>query len=214
MKIGYARVSTQDQNLELQLDALKKEGCETIFQDKASGASANRPGLKAALEATNSGDVLTVWKIDRLGRNTLGLLSLIESLDKKGAHFLSLSDGINTQGSQGRFFLRVMAAFAEMERDLLRERTNAGLAAAKQRGRVGGRPCRMTSSKLDIAKKLLSEGIPPKDVSDGLEISISTLYRWLPARTRDFPNPIQEVEKPIERRTITKRPIKRHQLKR
>ena len=212
MKIGYARVSTQDQNLALQLDALDKEGCEKIFQDKASGAVTKRPGLNQALEAITAGDVLVVWKIDRLGRNTLGLLSLIEELDKKEAHFLSLSDGINTQGTQGRFFLRVMAAFAEMERDLLRERTNAGLVAAKQRGRVGGRPCRMTPSKLEMAKKLLSDGIPLKDVSQGLEVSISTLYRWLPASTRDVPDLVQEIAKPIERRPLSKRAIKRHQL--
>ncbi len=182
MFVGYARVSTNDQNLTLQLDALKQAGCEKIFEDKASGSRANRPGLEAALEFMREGDTLTVWKLDRLGRSMKGLVDLCALLEGKKQNFKSLTDGIDTGTTTGRFLYNVMASFAQMERELIVERTHAGLDAAKRQGRVGGRPRTMTPSKLASAKKLLESGTPPKDVAKNLGVSVPTLYRWLPAK--------------------------------
>jgi len=184
-KVGYARVSSQEQNLTLQLDALRGAGCDLVFQEKASGAATDRPGLRQALERLGAGDTLVVWKLDRLGRSVKGLVDLVGALGQRGADFQSVSDGITTTGPMGRFFFHVMAAFAEMERELLRERTKAGLAAAKARGRTGGRPRVMTAKKKEIAQRLLAQGIPMRDVAESLEVSIPTIYRWLPASARN-----------------------------
>ena len=181
MLIGYARVSTQDQNLDLQLEALNKTGCEKIYQDQLSGAKADRPGLNTALEVLRKGDTLVVWKLDRLGRTVKGLVDLVSNLEKREIHFKSITDSIDTSTPAGRFFFHVMASLAQMERELIIERTRAGLEAAKLRGRVGGRTRKMTDSKMESAKKLLKSGVPPRDVAQNLGISIPTLYRWLPA---------------------------------
>jgi len=185
MLIGYARVSTQDQNLELQRDALNKAGCKKIFEDKISGARADRPGLVMALEILREDDTLVVWKLDRLGRSVKQLVGLVSDLQKQGVQFKSLTDSIDTSTPSGRFFFHVMASLAEMERELTVERTRAGLETALKYGRKGGRKPKMTESKIESAKKLLASGIPPKDVAKNLGVSIPTLYRWVPASARD-----------------------------
>ncbi|QIQ22522.1 recombinase family protein [Zophobihabitans entericus] len=181
MLIGYARVSTNDQDLTLQIDALQKNGCDKIFTDKISGSKTQRPGLTEVLNFIREGDSLVVWKLDRLGRTMKGLIDLIEELNEKKIEFISLTDGIDTKGATGKFFFHVMAAFAEMERELNRERTLAGLEVARKAGKTGGRPKAMTTKKLKAAKKLLLDGMPPKDVAQSLGISLSTLYRYCPA---------------------------------
>ena len=185
MLIGYARVSTQDQNLELQRDALNKAGCKKIFEDKISGARADRPGLVMALEMLREDDTLIVWKLDHLGRSVKQLVGLVSDLQKQGVQFKSLTDSIDTSTPSGRFFFHVMASLAEMERELTIERTRAGLETARKYGRKGGRRPKMTESKIESAKKLLASGIPPKDVAKNLGVSIPTLYRWLPASARN-----------------------------
>ena len=185
MLIGYARVSTQDQNLELQRDALNKAGCKKIFEDKISGARADRPGLVMALEILREDDTLVVWKLDRLGRSVKQLVGLVSDLQKQGVQFKSLTDSIDTSTPSGRFFFHVMASLAEMERELIVERTHAGLETARKYGRKGGRKPKMTESKIESAKILLASGIPPKDVAKNLGVSIPTLYRWVPASARD-----------------------------
>lgn len=181
MLIGYARVSTQDQNLDLQLDALKSAGCEKVFEDKVSGTRAERPGLSKTLEMLRDGDTLVVWKLDRLGRSVKHLVDMVGELQKQGVQFKSLTDSIDTGSPSGRFFFHVMASLAEMERELIVERTRAGLDAARRAGRRGGRRIKMTPSKLEAAKKLLATGASIKDVAQNLGVSVPTLYRWLPA---------------------------------
>lgn len=181
MLIGYARVSTLDQNLELQRKALTQAGCQKIFEDKVSGHRAERPGLSQALEILREGDSLVVWKLDRLGRSVKHLIDFVSTLAKQGVQFKSLTDAIDTSTPSGHFFFHVMASLAEMERELIVERTRAGLEMARQLGRRGGRKRKMTDSKINSAKKLLASGIPPKDVAKNLGVSIPTLYRWLPA---------------------------------
>ncbi|WNV02978.1 recombinase family protein (plasmid) [Candidatus Methylospira mobilis] len=181
MLIGYARVSTQDQNLDLQIEALTKAGCEKLFDDKISGSRAERPGLAKVLETLREGDTLVVWKLDRLGRSVKHLVDLVGELHKRGVQFKSLTDAIDTGTPSGRFFFHVMASLAEMERELNVERTRAGLEAARQLGRKSGRKPKMTDSKIESAKKLLASGVLPKDVAKNLGVSIPTLYRWLPA---------------------------------
>lgn len=183
MLIGYARVSTQDQNLELQRDALIKAGCPKVFDDKVSGTRADRPGLAKAMEMLRDGDTLVVWKLDRLGRSVKQLVDLVGQLHQQGIQFKSLTDSIDTGTPSGRFFFHVMASLAEMERELIVERTRAGLDVARQLGRKGGRKPKMTDSKIASAKKLLASGIPPKDVAKNLGVSVPTLYRWIPAST-------------------------------
>jgi DNA invertase Pin-like site-specific DNA recombinase len=181
MLMGYSRVSTQDQNLDLQNDALKKAGCKKIFEDKASGSRAERPGLYKALEMLREGDTLVVWKLDRLGRSVKHLVDLVTGLAKQGVHFKSLTDAIDTGTPSGRFFFHVMASLAQMERELTVERTRTGLEVARKQGRKGGRKRQMTDSKIESARKLLASGVAPKDVAKNLSVSIPTLYRWIPA---------------------------------
>jgi DNA invertase Pin-like site-specific DNA recombinase len=181
MLIGYARVSTQDQNLELQRKALLDAGCEKIFDDKLSGSRSDRPGLAQALAILRDGDTLVVWKLDRLGRSVKHLVDLVGELREQGIQFRSLTDSIDTATPSGRFFFHVMASLAEMERELTVERTKAGLEVARSLGRVGGRKRRMTDSKIESAKKLLASGVPPRDVAKNLGVSVPTLYRWVPA---------------------------------
>jgi DNA invertase Pin-like site-specific DNA recombinase len=184
LPIGYARVSTEDQNLTLQLDALKQGGCTRVFTDKIGGARVERPGLNEALSHLRGGDTLVVWKLDRLGRSVKGLVDLVNTLEERGVHFRSLTDGIDTKTPAGRFFFHIMASLAQMERELIIERTRAGLAAARKLGRVGGRKRRMTDTKIKAARRLLTGGTPPRDVAENLGVSVPTLYRWLPASAR------------------------------
>jgi len=183
MLIGYARVSTQDQNLDLQIEALTKAGCKKVFNDKISGSRAERPGLTKALEMLREDDTLVVWKLDRLGRSVKNLVDLVGNLHKQGVQFKSLTDAIDTGTPSGRFFFHVMASLAEMERELTVERTRAGLEVARRLGRKGGRKRQMTDSKIESAKKLLANGVPPRDVAKSLGVSVPTLYRWIPAST-------------------------------
>jgi DNA invertase Pin-like site-specific DNA recombinase len=183
MLIGYARVSTQDQHLDLQIEALNKAGCKKIFDDKTSGSRAERPGLTKALETLREEDTLVVWKLDRLGRSVKNLVDLVSKLNSQGVQFKSLTDAIDTSTSSGRFFFHVMASLAEMERELTIERTRAGLDVARKLGRIGGRKRQMTESKIESAKKLLMNGVPSRDVAKNLGVSVPTLYRWIPAST-------------------------------
>jgi DNA invertase Pin-like site-specific DNA recombinase len=184
MLIGYARVSTQDQNLDLQIDALTNAGCKKIFHEKTSGNRAERPEFSKAREALREGDTLVVWKLDRLGRSVKNLVDLVGELHKQGTQFKSLTDAIDTGTPSGRFFFHVMASLAQMERELTVERTRAGLETARKLGRKGGRKRRMTDSKIESAKRLLANGVPPRDVALNLSVSIPTLYRWIPASTQ------------------------------
>ena len=184
MLIGYARVSTDEQSLDLQLDALKKAGCKRIFTDKVSTTKAHHPGLTDAVSHLRNSDVLVIWKLDRLGRTVKGLVDFVADLQKRDVQFRSLTDSIDTTTPSGRFFFHVMASLAQMERELLAERTRAGLVAARRRGRVGGRKRRMTPGKVESARKLLRSGMAPREVAQNLGVSIPTLYRWLPASSR------------------------------
>jgi DNA invertase Pin-like site-specific DNA recombinase len=160
MMIGYARVSTDEQNLALQLDALRSAGCEVIFEDTGSGADDSRKGLTDALSRCSAGDVLTVWKLDRLGRSLLDLVEMVERLRACSVGFRVLTGAgatIDTTRPEGRFILGVFAALAEFERELIRERTRAGMAAAKRRGRHVGRPRKLTPHKIDHARQLIAD---------------------------------------------------------
>ena len=181
MLIGYARVSSREQNLDLQLTSLKSTGCERLYTDKVTGIKATKPGLEKAVEQLRSGDTLVVWKLDRLGRTVKGLIEFVEHLHNNDINFKSITDNIDTSTPSGRFFFHVMASLAQMERELLVERTKAGLVAARARGRLGGRKPKMTNSKVESAKQLLSSGMHPKDVASNLGVSVPTLYRWIPA---------------------------------
>ncbi|MDR3369070.1 recombinase family protein [Rhodoferax sp.] len=181
MLVGYARVSTDDQNLDLQLDALKAAGCEQLFTDKVSGASKSKEGLDDALRYARKGDTLVVWKLDRLGRTVKGLVELVEGIQARGVQFKSITDSIDTSTAAGRFFFHVMAALAEMERELIKERTRAGLSAARARGRMGGRKLKMDPSKIASAKTLLDSGRTGQEIANNLGVSRATLYRALAA---------------------------------
>ncbi len=186
MTIGYARISTTDQNLGLQHDALKAAGCETIFSDEASGAKEARPGLDQVLSHLRSGDTLVIWRFDRLGRSLKHLLSLVESFKAKGIHLRSLSEGIDTSTPMGTLVFQVSGAFAEFERALIQERTNAGLASARLRGKKGGRPPGLSKKAADtsrIAASLYQENkLSVAEICEQLHISKATLYRYLAAR--------------------------------
>ena len=181
-KIGYARVSTLDQNLALQQDALKEAGCEKIFIEQMSGAVTDRPALREALDYARRGDTLIVWKLDRLARSMKQLIETIESLRLRGIGFRSLTEAIDTTTAQGVLVFHMFSALAEFERALIRERTRAGLAAAKRAGRVGGRPRKLTEDDLNVARTLLANpDITIADIADRLGVSPATLYRYLPA---------------------------------
>lgn len=159
MNYGYARVSTDEQNLNLQLDALERAGCGKIFTDEGvSGAATTRPGLDEALEALQAGDVLTVWKLDRLGRSLPHLIAMIEELQSRGAGFKSLSESIDTTTAGGKLIFHIFGALAEFERSLIAERTKAGLQAARKRGKRLGRPARLTTEQINHAEKMIQAG--------------------------------------------------------
>lgn len=179
MKVGYARVSLKRQSLDLQIDALKKSGCDKIFLEKASGAQRDRPQLKAALSICKEGDTLVVWKLDRLARSTKQLIETVETLDKRNVTFVSLTESISTKGAMGNLIFHIFSSLAQFERDNIRERVLAGLDAARSRGRVGGRPKVLTEEKIQIASTLLGDGkMIVKDICKHLSISPATFYRY------------------------------------
>lgn len=183
MLIGYARISTQDQVADLQSDALRAAGCERLFVEQASGARRDRPQLQAALDymRADSGDVLIVWRLDRLARSLAQLIETVEWLERQDIGFRSLSEAIDTTSAGGRLIFHVFGAMAEFERGLIRERTRAGLDAARARGRVGGRPAALTEKDLVAARALLRDpDISVEAVARRLGVAPSTLYRHLP----------------------------------
>ena len=179
MEIGYARVSTGEQTLNLQLDALAKVGCGKVYQETASGAKADRPVLDEVLSYLRGGDTLVVWRLDRLGRSLEHLIDVVAGLAERGIGFKSLTEQIDTTTPGGKLIFHVFGALAEFERDLIRERTQAGLAAARSRGRVGGRPKKLTDPKqLELARALYAGGQTDiETICRTLGISRATLYR-------------------------------------
>src|SRR5919206_528319 len=180
MLIGYARVSTQDQTLDLQLDALKKAGCEKFYTDTASGAKADREGLEEAINYAREDDILVVWRLDRLGRSLRHLIEMITLLNGRKIGFRSLTENIDTTTSGGKLVFHIFGALAEFERDIIRERTTAGLEAARARGRFGGRRSVMTPAKLRLAQAAV--GRPDTNVTqlcEELGVSRMTLYRFV-----------------------------------
>ena len=180
MLIGYARVSTDDQDLDLQRDALHLAGCEKTYEDRMSGAKAARPGLAMALEVARAGDVLTVWRLDRLGRSLHDLILLGRRLDEMGVGLLSVQERIDTSSSGGRLVFHMFGALAEFERNLVRERTQAGLNAARARGRKGGRPKVLEPAKRQLAVKLYAEKQHTiVEICRMMGISKPTLYNYV-----------------------------------
>lgn len=180
MLIGYARVSTQEQTLDLQLDALKKAGCGRVFTDTISGAKAERKGLSEALDFVRNGDTLVVWRLDRLGRSLKHLIETVKSLHDHGVGFKSLTEQIDTTTSGGKLIFHVFGALAEFERDLTRERTQAGLQAARARGRQGGRPRRLDEKKIKMLQALYADkSNSVEEILSTLGVSKSTLYRYV-----------------------------------
>ena len=180
MLIGYARVSTEDQHLHLQIDALKKAGCEKFFTDEMSGAKSERPGLSEALAFVRAGDTLVVWRLDRLGRSLKDLIARVEEMKQRQVEFRSLTENIDTSSSGGKFMFHVFSALAEFERDLIRERTMAGLTAARARGRLGGRPRAMAEEKIKMAASLMKDSsVSVKEICRNLGVSRTTLYRYV-----------------------------------
>jgi len=183
MHIGYARISTGEQTLHLQEDALNKAGCEQLYRDVASGAKAERPGLADAVDHLRTGDTLVVWRLDRLGRSLRHLIDTLTDLDKRGIGFRSLTENIDTTTPGGRLIFHIFGSLAEFERDLIRERTNAGLAAARSRGRTGGRPpakAFRNPATLALAKDLYhNTRTPIADICRQFNISRPTLYRYV-----------------------------------
>lgn len=188
MKIGYARVSTDDQNLFLQVDALEQAGCEKICRDQLSGAKPERPGLQEALTYLRPGDTLVVWRLDRLGRSLKHLIEIVTSLEEKGIGFQSVQESIDTTTSGGRLVFHIFGALAEFERNLIRERTQAGLQAARARGRKGGRPKALDAKKMALLYQLYDEKKHfIQELCDILGISKSTLYGYLEQRKASDP---------------------------
>ncbi|MGZ0656008.1 recombinase family protein [Coraliomargarita sp. W4R72] len=183
MKIGYARVSTNDQNLDLQLDALKAEGCSRIYQEKISGSKSDRPELNKLKENLRENDTVVVFKIDRLGRSLKHLIETVAEFDNMGAKFKSLQDPIDTTTSQGKLIFNIFASLAEFEREMILERTNAGLQSARARGRIGGRPKGLSEdaeNKARICESLYKEGrLTANEIAKNQSISKATLYKYL-----------------------------------
>ncbi len=181
MKIGYARVSTGLQNLNLQEDRLNQYGCEKIFSDHISGAKSKRPGLDRAIEFARSGDTIVVWRLDRLGRNMADLITLVNELNNRGVSFHSLEENItmDKSSSTGQLLFHLFAAFAEFERNLILERSLAGRIAARARGRYGGRPEKLNKQDLTLLKTLYDNGTPIKTIAEQWKVSRTTIYRYL-----------------------------------
>jgi DNA invertase Pin-like site-specific DNA recombinase len=183
MLIGYARVSTHEQTLNLQQDALTKAGCTKIFTDTASGAKTERKGLEQALTYVRKGDTFVVWRLDRLGRSLPHLIATMTALEERGIGFKSLTENIDTTTSGGKLIFHIFGALAEFERNLIRERTQAGLVAARARGRIGGRPRALTPQHIRIAQSLYDDpNNSIQDICRTLKISKFTLYRYINTR--------------------------------
>lgn len=184
-RVGYARVSTDDQNLDLQINALRSAGCEIIFQDQGmSGLALRRPGLEEALSSLSAGDILIVWRLDRLGRSLLDLLATVEALHASQIGFRSLTETIDTTNATGRLMFQIMGALAEFERSLIAERTKAGLKAARGRGVRLGRPNVVSAEQLESARALSRQGAKQHAIASALGISRSTVSRILCANDR------------------------------
>ena len=181
MKIGYARVSTGLQNLNLQEDRLNQYGCEKIFSDHISGSKSKRPGLDKAIEFARAGDTIVVWRLDRLGRNMEDLITLVNELNNRGVSFHSLEENItmDKSSSTGQLLFHLFAAFAEFERNLILERSSAGRIAARARGRYGGRPEKLNNKDLKLLKTLYDNGTPIKTIAEQWQVSRTTIYRYL-----------------------------------
>jgi len=179
MKIGYARVSTKDQDTAMQIDALQKAGCEQIFDEQASGMKTDRAELESCLRTLRKDDVLIVWKIDRLARSVQHLLALVKELDEKGVGFVSLTDKIDTTSAHGRFFFTVNAAFVELEREIISERVKAGLAHAKKNGRVGGRCPALDKKQIKLAKAMFIGGASKSEIARNFGVSRTTVIKFL-----------------------------------
>ncbi|WP_306259176.1 recombinase family protein [Pararhizobium sp. IMCC21322] len=179
MRIGYARVSTVDQNPNAQRDALKAAGCEKVVTEKVSGASLKRPKLEKLLRSLDAGDVLTVWRLDRVGRSLPHLLQVVADLKVRNIGFQSLNETIDTTTANGELIFHLFASMAQFERSLIVERTQAGLVAAKKRGVRLGRPSALTAAQIKHARKLIESGERPSAVAETLEVDRSTLYRYL-----------------------------------
>ncbi|MCI5091146.1 recombinase family protein [Phaeodactylibacter sp.] len=186
MKIGYARVSTKDQKLSLQKDALEKEGCKIMFEEKASGAKSDRPELRRMIDQLRKDDIVIIWKLDRLGRSLRDLVNLVTEIQDKGAGLKSLNDSIDTTTPQGKLTFHLFAALAEFERDIISERTKAGLDSARARGRKGGRPKGLSQQAKDkaiISETLYREGnLSVSQICQHLGVARSTFYKLLKHR--------------------------------
>ena len=184
MTFGYARVSTAGQDEALQIDALEQAGCDRIFTDHASGATSSRPALDELLGMVRCGDTLVIWRLDRLGRSLRHLLEVVGDLEKHGVALKSLTESIDTSTPAGRLVFHTFGALAEFERDLIRERTKAGLAAARARGRFGGRPSVWTADRANLARRMLGEGHSVSSVALALGVSRASVYRSVQSSTR------------------------------
>ncbi len=184
MKVGYARISTDGQSLDAQIGALRAAGCDKVYSEVGSGARSDREVLAKVLDFLRPSDVLVAYKLDRVARSLPHLIEIMDRLNRSEIGFQSLTEEINTTTPGGRLVFHVMAAISEFERDLIRERTAAGLQAARAKGRIGGRPRKMTPDKVEAAKELLATGKAVRDVALMFGISVPTLYRWCPGAAR------------------------------
>jgi DNA invertase Pin-like site-specific DNA recombinase len=186
MLIGYARISTHDQTLSLQKDALEKAGCEKIFTDTVSGTKAERKGLTEALSHLREGDTLVVWRLDRLGRSLRHLIDTVTELNARGVEFKSLQENIDTTTSGGKLVFHIFGALAEFEREIIKERTRAGLTSARSRGKVGGRPKALTAKEMQILRNMASDkSLTVSDICKTLGIGRTTFYRYVKAVERE-----------------------------
>jgi len=180
MRIGYARVSTGEQKMDLQMDALRGAGVERVYQETTSGAAKSRPELERCLDALREGDTLVVWRLDRFGRSLKDLVEKMETLEERGVDFVSLTEGIDTTTAQGRLTFHIFGALAEFERELGRERTMAGLRAARERGRTGGRPRALGEDDIPQVQALMqNENVSTRQICERFDISKATLYRYV-----------------------------------
>lgn len=185
-RIGYARVSTDDQHLDLQRDALQQAGCSVIYEEAASGKSAARPELEQCRKALRAGDTLVVWRLDRLGRSLHDLVQIVAELEQRGVHFESLTEKIETGSASGKLQFHVFAALAEFERGLIRERTQAGLAAARARGRDGGRKPKLDDKQVREIRRLMTDPtIPVSQIAKSYKVSRTTIYKVAPVRQQN-----------------------------
>ncbi|QBJ96414.1 recombinase family protein [Rhodococcus sp. ABRD24] len=201
--LGYVRVSTTDQSVDLQTDALRAIGCFRIWEETASGARRDRPELEKVLDALRPGDQIAVWKLDRLGRSLSHLIETVRRIEEAGASLRSISDCIDTSTPNGRFTFHVFGALAEFERELVRERTLAGLAAARARGRVGGQPPKVTPEKARQVKRMLEDGTPKAEIAQVLGFSRATLYRYINAHMPDHRREVPGAETPAIRAEVS-----------